>query len=348
MSKNKSKSRSSDRPFNILFSCVGKRVSLLGSFRKALEELGLEGELVGTDITTAAPAMHVVDHPELVPPAGTLHYTPRLIELVEKHKIRLLIPLTDLDLRVLARHAAKFEALGCTVMISSQDVVSVCRNKLEFSNVVNEAGLHGIHTMDLKAFKGKPFYPCFVKPVHGSAAFGAGRVRNERELKAHVRTFGEQLIVQEYVPGQEFTVDVFRRRDGVICAVVPRQRLSIRTGEVEKGIAVNDPQLIEATLRLLEHLPGCWGVINAQCRRPSDGQPRFFEINLRFGGGAPLSIAAGANLPKMVIQEVLGQTVEPAIGQFADKTLMLRYPEAIFTTVDDPTKLPGYQEPDAK
>ena len=318
---------------------------LLRAFRHALEELSLPGRIVGTDITESAPGMHVVDHGEIVPRVRTMHYIPRLKELVEAHKIRLLIPLTDLDLRTLSRHAGSFGELGCTVMIAPPGVVDTCRDKLKFNNLIRKAGLRQIHGQDLRSFRKAPFYPCFVKPVHGSAAIGSRPVRNSQELRAHVATYGSQLMLQEVIHGQEFTIDVFRRRDGVVCAAVPRQRLSIRCGEVEKSLTTNDPELIEAALKLVEQMPGMWGVLNTQCRRPPGEEPYFFEANLRFGGGVPLTLAAGVDLPKLVIMDLLGQNVEPAVGEFTDNLLMMRYDEAIFTRVDHAAKLAGHREP---
>lgn len=124
-------------------------------------------------------------------------------------------------------------------------------------------------------------------------------------------TFGVRLLAQDYVQGPEYTIDIFCRRDGVVCAVVPRQRLIVRAAEVEQSLTVNDRQLIDAAVKLTAQMPGIWGVFNAQCRRPPGGQPYFFEINPRFAGGAPLSIEAGVDLPRMVIMEALGQKVEP-------------------------------------
>ncbi|NQU74830.1 MAG: ATP-grasp domain-containing protein [Planctomycetes bacterium] len=345
MIKRKSKSESDSQEFNILFTCVGRRVVILRAFKQALAELGLAGRTVGTDITSAAPGLHAVDHAEIVPQVRTLHYVPRLQELVDKYKIRLLVPFTDIDLRTLSRHIPEFEQLGCTVMVAPEQTLTACRNKIKFNDLVSKAGLKCIHTRDLRSFRAQPFYPCFIKPVHGSAAIGSSLVRNDRELRAHIGVHGTQLMCQEYIPGQEYTIDVFRRRDGLVCAVVPRQRLAIRSGEVEKALTVNDSQLIDATVKLVNLIPGLWGVLNAQCRRPAGGEPHFFELNPRFGGGAPLTLAAGVDLPKLVIMEVLGQTVAPTVGQFTDGLLMLRYDEAVFTKVDDASRLPGYKEP---
>ena len=89
-----------------------------------------------------------------------------------------------------------------------------------------------------------------------------------------------------------------------------------------------------------------WGVFCCQCRRGNDGQPRFFEVNPRFGGGSTLSIAAGVNLPLYLLQEVLGLPISAGkLGDFIGNRLMLRYDEEIFLGVDDPSSLPGFDTP---
>ena len=71
----------------------------------------------------------------------------------------------------------------------------------------------------------------------------------------------------------------------------------------------------------------------------------FFEVNPRFGGGAPLSIAAGADLPLYLLQEVLGMPITASVGDFTDQLLMLRYDDALFVQVDDCSDLPGFDTP---
>ena len=98
-------------------------------------------------------------------------------------------------------------------------------------------------------------------------------------------------------------------------------------------------------MRLARLLGSVWGVFCVQCRRQEGGKPRFFEINPRFGGGAPLSIAAGADLPLYLLQEVLGLPSTAKVGEFTDNLLMLRYDEALFVQVTDRQGLPGYDTP---
>ena len=324
---------------------MGRRVALLGAFRAALAELGVEGTLVATDITDTSPAYHVADVGVLVPTVGRVEYIPTLLDVVREHEVSLVVPLTDLDLRSLSRQREQFAEAGCTVMIGSEDAVTLCRDKARTNALMAEAGLAAIGTYTLKEFLRKPFYPCFVKPVRGSAGVGTAVIHNEKELRAHVATYGDLMLVQEYIPGREYTVDVYRTRGGEVLSVVPRQRLQVRSGEVEKGITVRSEELSAATLELAGRLGDLWGVFCCQCRWSKGQPPRFFEINPRFGGGVPLSIAAGANLPLYLLQEVLGLPITAELGTFQENLLMLRYDEAKFLPVENPADLPGYHSP---
>lgn len=328
-----------------MFTCGGRRVALLEAFRRAMGELSVTGKLLVTDITDTSPAFHKADEGLLVPSVGRIEYIPALLEVVKKHRVGLIVPLTDLDLRSLSRQQAKFSDLGCQVMVGPQQTIEVCRDKSRTSELLATAGVSSIPTFTLPEFWESPFYPCFVKPIRGSAGVGTGVIKSAKQLRAHVATFGDFLIVQQYVPGPEFTIDVYRSRDGQVRSVVPRQRLVVRSGEVEKGITVKDDEIIAATVKVAGLLEGMWGVFCCQCRRDDDGQPRFFEINPRFGGGVPLSIAAGADLPLYLLQEVLGLPITAEMGQFTDRLLMMRYDQAVFHQVDDPSQLPGYDQP---
>jgi carbamoyl-phosphate synthase large subunit len=332
------------RRLNILFTCAGRRVSLLQAFRAAMAELGIEGKLVATDITDTSPAFQLADVRELAPAVGQISYVPALLNVVRKHQVNLLVPLTDLDVRCLGRQRAEFAKLGCTAMVGSEQAIMTCRDKRGLVEVLKKAGLPTIRTLNLADFKTAPFYPCFIKPLRGSGGIGAGVLREERDLKAHVATYGELMIVQDYVPGPEYTVDVYRSRDGQVRSVVPRQRLAVRSGEVEKGLTIRDAKLTEAAVRLSAMLGDLWGVFCLQCRI-HEGQIYFFEVNPRFGGGAPLSIQAGANFPLYVMQEVLGLPITARMGQYQENLLMMRFDDAYFMKVDNPELLPGIQAP---
>lgn len=318
---------------------------MLDAFRKAMAELDVSGLIYATDITSASPAFQKADVGILVPTVGDVNYTPTLQNIVTQHNIGLLVPCTDLDLRTLARHRESYAKLGCRVMIGNEDSVMMCRDKARTSAVLQKAGLTPVRTVGMAEFRRDPFYPCFVKPVRGSAGRGAALIQNEEELRTHMALYSDLLVVQEYLPGQEYTIDVYRDRQGIVRCVVPRQRLVVRSGEVEKGVTIKDDVLIESAVRLAGQLGDLWGVFCCQCRRKDGSKPQFFEVNPRFGGGCVLSIAAGANLPRYLLEEVLGLPISATMGQFTNHMLMLRYEEAVFMPVDNVKSLPGFKTP---
>ena len=72
-----------------------------------------------------------------------------------------------------------------------------------------------------------------------------------------------------------------------------------------------------------------FGPINIQCRL-RDGWPSVFEINPRFSGGIPLTIAAGANFPKMLIKLAMGATLASQVGEFRAGVWMTSYEASVF------------------
>lgn len=337
------------RELNILFTCAGRRVALIEAFRGAMAKLGLTGRLLATDVSIASPAYHRADQGLLMPPVDDGRYIGALLEAVRAHRVGLLVPLTDLDLSLLAEARERFAAAGCTVMIGSPRAVALCQDKARTNELLTRAGLPTIRTMSLQQFRAQPFYPCFVKPTRGSAGVGTRQIQDDRQLRSHVAAFGEDLLVQDVIDGREYTLDVYRSRAGQVLCVVPRQRLAVRSGEVEKGVTVRNEALIAAGVKLARQLDELWGVFCCQCRCSEEDPsqpPRFFEINPRFGGGAPLAIAAGADLPTYLLEDLMGLPITARLGEFTDRLLMLRYDESVFVRLEGPPdELPGFRTP---
>ncbi len=338
------------RELNILFTCAGRRVALLKCFRESLEKLNVRGMLLAADITPAASAFQAADEGLIVPRVDDDRYITALLEIAGSRRIGLIVPTTDRDLMLLARNRDRFAEAGCTVMIGSERSVGLCRDKLRTPEVLAQAGLAEVRTVDYAAFLAEPFYPVFCKPAGGSGGRGSAVVGDEAQLQALLTMHGREnvergYVFQQYFPGREYTIDVYRARDGRVISVVPRQRLEVRSGEVQQAVTVHDAELIDSARRLADHLGDIWGVFCCQCRRAPGDVARFFEVNPRFGGGVPLSIAAGADMPSYIISEVLDEPMEAEVGHFTENLMMLRYDDALFAPAEDPASLPGFDEP---
>jgi carbamoyl-phosphate synthase large subunit len=140
-------------------------------------------------------------------------------------------------------------------------------------------------------------------------------------------------VFQEFVEVVEFTVDAFVAGDGRVLAVVPRQRLEVRAGEVSKARAVKDPDIMAAVRKVCTSAPGAYGTLTIQLIREGSGRCRFIEVNPRFGGGYPLSWMAGADFADYLIRDYLGESLDYD-DSWRDGTLMLRFDHEVIVSPD--------------
>ena len=77
----------------------------------------------------------------------------------------------------------------------------------------------------------------------------------------------EDIIIQEYLVGDEYTIDTLSDLEGRVLSAVPRKRLEVRAGEVSKAVTVKDNRLIELAVRVIEAL-GIIGPANLQAKIP--------------------------------------------------------------------------------
>jgi len=320
------KSRSTVDNLSILFTCIGRRVSLLNSFRRAARQLKIDLSLLGTDTTELSSALQLCDKGFPVKPITHANYIRQLLSIVRTNNVKLLIPTVDLDLKLLAKNKPKFAAAGCCVLVSTPDVIDICQDKRKTCRFLLKNGFDTPITMSVRSAlsKKKLNWPCFLKPWDGYASRGNAVVNNREELLFFAKRV-PNCIVQEFIRGTEHTCDVYVDFGMKVRCVVPRKRIEVRAGEVSKGQVVKHLRIMREAARLVETLGAGPGVITLQLFLTSDGRIKFVEINPRFGGGVPLSIKAGANFPKWILQGSLGEKTNIRFNGFKDNLIMLRY-----------------------
>jgi len=324
---------------SILFTCIGRRVSLLNSFRRAARQLKINTSLLGTDTTALSSALQLCDKGFLVKPITHAGYIKQLLKIVKTNRVKLLVPTVDLDLKLLAQNKPKFAAMGCRVLVSTPEVVDICQDKRKTYNFLINNGFDTPVTMSVRVAlsKKKLNWPCFLKPWDGYASRGNAAVNNRKELLFFAKRI-PNCIVQEFIKGTEHTCDVYVNFSLKVRCVVPRKRIEVRAGEVSKSQAVKHPAIMSKAAGLVEKLGAGPGVITLQLFLTGDGKVKFIEINPRFGGGVPLSIKAGANFPKWILQEVLGKKVNIRFDGFKDNLIMLRYDGEVWLQNPDTKK----------
>ncbi len=312
---------------NILFTGVGRRIELLQAFRNAALVLNKELKIYGADMAGTAPALAYCDYVRRVVAMKDPGYIQNLLDICVADRIDLLIPTIDTDLLVLAENKERFEALGTRVMISAPDKIRICRDKNNTSQFFVDCGLHA--PMPVNNWKEyKSGFPAFIKPKDGSSSINAFKVENEEELEVYAGQV-EDYIVQPFVSGKEYTIDIFCDWNGNPISIVPRERLQVRAGEVLKTQISMDQTMIEESKALCKAFKPC-GPMTVQLIRDDTGIDWYIEINPRFGGGAPLSMKAGARSAEAILKLMDGEKIEE--HRIADGAIYSRFDQSVCIT----------------
>lgn len=314
------------KSIHILITGVGRRVELVQAFRQAALKLEIDLKLYGADMTGTAPALAYCDYIRKVCAMNAPQYIDQLIEICINDKVDLVIPTIDTDLLILSQNKKKFENIGTKVLISDPDKILICRDKNKTGSFFELCGLKAPKTYnDYQKYIGP--YPCFIKPKDGSSSINAFKVDNKEELAVYAEQI-EGYVIQPFISGTEFTIDIFCDFYGNPIYITPRKRIQVRAGEVLKTQICMDRIMIHEAKELCKVFKPC-GPMTVQLIRNVETQEDYFiEINPRYGGGAPLSMKAGARSAEIVLKLIINKTVsysEPAI----DATIYSRFDQSV-------------------
>jgi carbamoyl-phosphate synthase large subunit len=317
---------------NVLITAASRRVQLVNAFRKAIVQAGLRGRVIVTDVNPLSPAVRAADAWHLVPMADDPAYLPQILDICEAAHVGLVVPTIDDELVLFGEAKETFAARQIRVAVSPPATSAICNDKYETSRVLRQRGVAAAAAWLPGEVPSRPSLPLFIKPRFGRGGVGAYAVRNEREL-AFFTDYVAEPVLQEFLAGPEFTIDMCCDFDGRVLAIVPRERVVIRSGVSDRGRTVRDARLLALGAAVAEALPFV-GAVNVQCR-VVDGTPTVFEINPRFSGGIPLTIAAGADFPRMLVDLAAGRRVAPSIGHFRDNLWMTNFESSVFVDAAD-------------
>jgi carbamoyl-phosphate synthase large subunit len=316
------------REINVLITAASRRVPLIQAFTQALKRLGFGGNVVTTDMNNLSPGLYFGSKHYIVPLTTDPQYIPIIKSICFRERIHLLVPTIDDELPLFGRHKKDFKATGIQVAVSSENTGLICNDKYKTAQFLLKKGIPFARTwLPEELDFAKLQYPLFIKPRTGRGSVDAFTVYNERELRFFLE-YVPNPGVQEFLQGKEFTIDLLADFNGKVISVVPRERMVVRSGVTDRGQTLNHSGMIQLGIRTAEALD-IRGPANIQVKL-NDGTATLFEVNPRFSGGIPLTIAAGADFPAWLIEMCSGRKVRPCIGKFTDRLIMACYESAIF------------------
>lgn len=296
---------------NILFTTVGRRGYIIDFFR---EHLPTHSKLVGTsdrndcDSEFTSGFFHC-DKNYLVPTLkDEKNYISELLKICEKEKIDILLSFYDYDAYVISKYLDRIEAVGVTPVISSLDVNSICFDKIETYKFLKMNGFNTPWTMTAEEALQSDIssYPVIVKPRFGFGSNAISIARNKTDVEFFLNYYAnEEMIVQEFIDGPEFSFDVLNDFDSNVLTVCVKRKIKMRSGETDQGYAIKNEKFADVGKELGAKL-GHVGPLDVDFF-VKNSQPYILELNPRFGGGYPITYYAGLDFPKILIELYQGK-----------------------------------------
>src|SRR5947209_16136223 len=263
----------------VLLTGVGKRYDIVSAFAQ-------HATVVAADPNPLAPAQYAADHRYSVPRIDDPGYVPALQELCARHDVRAVVPLTDLDLEVLARARL---AGQLPAFVPDPEIARATFDKYETHLLLERLGLPSPPTV----LPGEPVssYPVMVKPRRGSGARSIHPAPDAAAAEFFVGYVPEPTMVQKLMDGPEFSIDTLSDLDGRCLNAIPRTMIESRGGESIKGTVIDDAELVDLARRVVEAL-GTRGPCTVQVFRDREIGLGITDVNTRFGGAFPAPMYA--------------------------------------------------------
>ncbi|MDE6340522.1 MAG: ATP-grasp domain-containing protein [Muribaculaceae bacterium] len=306
----------------ILMLGGSRRVSMAKLLKESGKRLGYDVEIVAYELETRVP---IALEGEVI--AGMKFSDPNVVDdiarIVKEKDVKIILPFVNSAIEIASLCKERFE--GVFVPVADFATTSRMFDKSEAARLFKEAGFPIPRTYSVIDNE----MPAIVKPRKGGSSRGIKIFHDVEDLMLLQDL--DKYFIQEYIEhNKEYSVDCYISAEGEILATVPRERLEVMGGEVNRTKTNRNPHLIEMSRKVIEHFK-LTGPVTIQFLHDLD-RDRYLlmEVNPRLGGGVICSIYAGAPIPDYIIQEALSQKVTPTT-QWADGVLMTRYQsEAIF------------------
>ncbi len=311
--------------------------------------------IISTDVKGDPVGRYLANEFHKVPPPEDNEYIHNIIEIVRKENVKVIIPQTTREIISLSQNLGKFREMGVSVIVSDYSSLERANDKYlvikecEKTNVPYPKYFLIDNENDFLSALEKLGYPknkVIAKPRLSSGLRGLRIISNETltikefleekptglniDLENILKIFRNgpfpEMLITEYLPGDEYSVDVFRNANGTVA--IPRNRKDIRSGiSFDTEIELRD-DIIDYSVKLAESLDlkYCFGF---QFKLNEDNVPMILESNPRIQGTMVASTYAGFNMIYYSVKEALGYSIEISDIEICDNTHIKRYWGAI-------------------
>lgn len=287
---------------NVLISSLSKKIPLLRAVEKGVSKVGDGIKVIGADNDEKAIGASLVEEFWHMPRLDDIT-SASVIDECEKRGVSMIIPTRDGELLFYAMNKSAFETAGISVMVSSEQAVSTCLDKLIFAQRFADYVIPT--SLNAEDFSADSFV---VKERFGAGGESIGLGLSFEQAVSHSKKL-QSPIFQPYIEGNEFSTDVYVSRKGTLKGIVTRKRELVLNGESQITQTVNHPAIEKLISTLVEHMDGAYGHLIFQVMETSDNRLFVIECNPRFGGASTLSVKMGLDSFYWAYLEAMGEDI---------------------------------------
>jgi len=288
------------------------------------EQKEMSLRIVAADMEKRSAGFLLSNSHYVVPPANSAEFIQVVREICRKEDVAVVFPIIDEELQIFADHAEVFLGDGVRVITNSPETVRMAKDKYLTARHCIACGVRTprLFSEDELDTEGALCFPLVVKPRDGRGSVGVQIVHSREELDFY-RPRLPNPIVQEFIKGTEYTIDVLTDFTGNLISLVPKERIAVKSGMQTKGRTVKDQRLLDYGAEITR-IFRLWPRGNVQCIEDQDRNIWLIEANPKFPASLSFTVAAGVNAPLLLLKMHLGKQVDPMLGQFRENLTMIR------------------------
>lgn len=316
--------------------------------------------IVGVDMSDDPTNKYIVDAYYQVPPISAPNYIDIIIDICKKENVDIYFPNISAEVSLVVDRLDDFKANNIIVSISNIESVNIANNKLSTYKVLQNAGIpvpkfYGVHSVEdfIEGCKymGYPEKSVCIKIVNGSGSRGVRIIdayKSRYQIFAHEKPNSfytsyddmlsilrepkqlDELMLVEYMPGNEYTVDLLAEK-GEVLYMVGRENIVSQMSIAQVSILAPDPKAYEVS-KAITKLLALDGNIGYDFMRNENGEAVLMDINPRQTATMSVIAAGGVNLPYLRIKQLLGEELPKCEIKYG--TRLKRRTSEMFTDIN--------------
>lgn len=296
-----------------------------------LKSLKGKYKTVACDMDRFAAGLYFANSAYVVLACTDKKYPRQLEKIIKDEKVDIIIPTIDEELVQMAEFSKRKP--HPKVLIANVDFVKMCLDKWILSSHLKDANIPYAKTVLVSDLKQIPanLFPCIVKPRAGRGGRGLAKIKSRDELLKYLKNTKykrDELVMQEFLDGVEYTVSVVVNKVNDLLAVVPKE-VVIKEGITKIGITKENKQIKDLSVKIVKSFDAC-GPFNIQLIfNEKTKMATIFEINPRFSTTVALTVESGVDEVAMLIADRLGKRFQKPRA-FKKDLVMIRYPEQLY------------------